>query len=275
MDAAMSETITTEESSPKAPGGASAWARELKALLLIGLPMGLTQLIQFSVNTVDVLMIGRLGPAPLAAASLGLVMFYTTFVIAFGPAMAVSPLVSHALGANRDETVEVRRSVRMGLWAAAIIFPVGALFYLNASRIALLLGQPPELARLAGPYVIAIGPSLPFMVGVIVLRNYLAAIERTRAPLLIIIFTTLENAFLNYLLIYGNFGFPRLELVGAGIASAISHATGFAILAFYVQFEKESARFGIFDHFFSPDWPRLREVMRLGWPIGVTMAFEV
>lgn len=271
----MSRTTSESEIRGTAPLAPAAWLSELRALLVIGVPMGLTQLVQFSVNTVDVLMIGRLGAAPLAAASLGLVIFYTTFVISFGPAMAVSPLVSHALGADRNEITDVRRSVRMGLWAAGIIFPFAVIIYLNAGRIALLLGQPPELAQLAGPYVMAVGPSLPFMVGTIVLRNYLAAIEKTRAPLIIIIGTTLLNAFLNYLLIYGNFGLPRLELAGAGIASAISQATGFCFLALYVQFERESARFQIFQNFWRPDWPRLREVLRLGWPIGVTMAFEV
>ncbi|MEL6212812.1 MAG: MATE family efflux transporter [Pseudomonadota bacterium] len=251
-----------------------AWKAETKALVALGLPFGLTQLVQFSVNTIDVLMIGRLGAAELAASSLGLVFFYFTFLVGFGPAMAVSPMVSQALGADADNTRDARRSVRMGLWAIAFYFPAMAVFYLFAADIARALGQPEELARLAGPYVLALAPGWPFMLGVILLRNFLAAIDRTRAPLLFVIVTTVINAFLNYLLIYGSWGFPRLELVGAGIASSLAHMIGFFALVAYIQWDKRGRQFDLFSKFLQPDWERLKEVMRLGWPISVTTGFE-
>ncbi|MEM9618712.1 MAG: MATE family efflux transporter [Pseudomonadota bacterium] len=254
--------------------GKSAWRREFIALMTIGLPMGLTQLIQFSINTIDVLMIGRLGSEPLAAASLGLVMFYVLFVAGMGPAMAVSPMVSQALGANADDTRDARRSVRMGLWTVGVGAAILSLIYLFTEEIALALGQPANLAKLAEPYVLALAPGLPFALGVIILRNFLAAIERTRWPLIFIILTTALNAFLNYLLIYGNWGFPQLGLVGAGVASALSHAVGFFTLVTYITFEKRARQFNLFENFLTPDWERLREVISLGWPIGVTIAFE-
>lgn len=270
----MQETVKTDEAPAGGATSAGSWSRELKALLAIGAPMAATQLIQFSVNTIDVLMIGKLGAEPLAASSLGLVLFFTTFLIGFGPAMAVAPLVSQTLGANADDVDDVRKSVRMGLWVIVLLFPAAALIYLSAEHVALFLGQPAELARLAGPYVLALGPSLPFMLGVLALRNYLAAIEKTRAPLVIILFTTFLNGFLNYLLIYGNWGLPRLELVGAGVASSISHATGFFMIVAYIRLDRKSARFMLFKDVLKPDWERLREIVRLGWPIGVTMGFE-
>lgn len=269
----MSESISMERRS-KPPEG-KAWTYELRALLAIGAPMGLTQLVQFSINTVDVLMIGRLGPTQLAASSLGLVIFYVMFLVGLGLALAVAPLVSQALGADRENYDEVRISVRMGLWAMFLVFPAAIPFILNAENIALALGQPAALARLAGPYVLALGPSLPFMLGVIVLRNFLAAIERANAPLLIIVVTTIENGLLNYALIYGHWGAPRLELVGAGVATVISHATGFALLALYIRLEKRAAAFRIFKEFWIPHWARLKDILRLGWPIGVALGFEL
>lgn len=254
--------------------GQMAWKREFIALMAIGVPMGLTQLVQFSINTVDLLMIGRLGPEALGGAALGLVMYYILFLFGLGPAMAVSPMVSQALGADPEGTAEPRRSVRMGLWAVAITIPPLSLIYLFTEQIALTLGQPPELAALAAPYILALAPGLPFMLGVVVLRNFLAAIERARAPLVIILMTTALNAFLNYLLIYGNWGLPRLELVGAGIASSISHIAGFLALVAYIKTDKTSRRYELFKNMLSPDWARLREVINLGWPIGLTIAFE-
>jgi MATE family multidrug resistance protein len=242
--------------------------------MTIGLPMAATQLVQFSINTVDVLMIGRLGAGPLAAGALGLVMFYFLFVAGMGPAMATSPMVSQALGADADDVRDVRRSVRMGLWLVAIFAPLAALIFFFAEEFALATGQPPEVAALAEPYVLALAPGLPFALGVIILRNFLAAIERARAPLVIIILTTILNAMLNYALIYGNWGMPRLELVGAGIASSISHAVGFFALVAYIRWEKRAKRFELFHNFLSSDWPRFAEVARLGWPISVTIGFE-
>ncbi len=264
--------MTTAET--KLETGNAPWRREFVALMTIGLPMGITQLIQFSINTIDVLMIGRLGSESLAAASLGIVMFYVLYVAGMGPAMAVSPMVSQALGADANDTRDARRSVRMGLWAVGIGASVLSLMYFFTEEIALALGQPASLAKLAEPYVLALAPGLPFALGVIVLRNFLAAIERTRWPLVFIILTTLLNAFLNYLLIYGSLGFPQLGLVGAGIASSISHAVGFFALAVYIVIEKRARQFDLFKNFTAPDWERLREVISLGWPIGLTILFE-
>ena len=157
------------------------WRKELYALLTLGTPMALTQLVQFSIQTIDVLMIGRLGPTPLAAAALGLVLYYAVFLVGMGPAIAISPLVSQALGADPDDFDDVRHSVRMGLWVTVLMFPLALAVFWVADDIALALGQPEELARMARPYVIALAPGLPFMVGVIVMRNFLAAIERTRS----------------------------------------------------------------------------------------------
>lgn len=269
MDTAQDHLDARATAAPATP-----WRDELRALLSVGLPMGLTQLVQFSINTVDVLMIGRLGPEALAASALGLVIFYLFFMLALGPAMALSPLIAQTLGARADDYVEVRRSVRMGLWAAAFLLPCSVGVALLAEPIALALGQPDALARRAAPYVLALSPGLPFMIGVVMLRNFFAAIDRARWPLAFIVATTFLNGFLNYLLIYGNWGFPRLELVGAGIASAISHAAGFLMLAAYSGFEARSKPFRLFEHFFRSDWPRFVEILRLGAPIGVTIAFE-
>ena len=266
--ACMSEPY--EAATPPAP----AWRAEAGAVLRLGAPMALTQLVQFAVNTIDVLMIGRLGAEPLAASALGVVLFYVAWLIGFGPAMAVSPLVSQALGANANAIDDVRRTVRMALWAVFLLFPFVFAFYLAAPQIVRWLGQPASLAELAGPYVVALAPGLPFFLGVIVLRNFLAAIGKTIWPLIIIVFATLLNAGLNWLLIFGALGFPRLELVGAGIASSISHAVGFAALCVYIRLDPDASRFALFRAVFNADWERFRQVVRLGWPIGVSTAFE-
>ncbi len=255
-------------------GSRAAWRAELAALLALGWPMALTQIIQYSVLTVDVLMIGRLGPEPLAASSLGLVIYFAAWLIGFGPAMAVSPVIAQTLGADENNIDDVRLSVRMGLWAIALMAPLVALIFFMTENIARALGQPAELAHLAGPYVIALAPGWMFAMGTLILRNFLAAIGETRWPLVIVIGTTLSNAALNWLLIYGNWGFPRLELVGAGVSSSIVNMLGFLALVAFIRIDRRARRFDLFRDALKPDWPRFREVFRLGWPIGVAIAFE-
>ncbi len=252
-----------------------AWRDELGALLALGVPMALTQLVQFSVHTIDVLMIGRLGAEALAASALGLVVFQVAFLAGMGPAIAVTPLVAQALGADARNHADVRVSVRMGLWATVLVLPPALALFLATESLALALGQPPALAARAAPYVLALAPGLPFMLGVLVLRNFLAAIERTRVPLAVLAATTVLNGGLNYLLIYGHWGLPRLELVGAGIASALAHATGFVALVVYIARDRRAAAFDLFAQWWRPHRARLGEVLRLGWPIGVSIAFEL
>ncbi len=251
-----------------------AWTSELSILLKLGLPMAMTQLIQFSVQTIDIVMIGRLGAEPLAASSLGQVFYHIMWLTALGPAMAVAPMVSQSLGANTDNREDVRLSVRMGLWVVFMTFPIAVAILSFTEEIALVLRQPAVVAEGAAPYVLALTPGLPFALGVLILRNFLAAIERTQAPLLIVVMTTALNAFLNYLLIYGSWGAPELGLIGAGIASSLAHAIGFFALVLYIGREKVARQFDLFADFLQVDRARLSEVIRLGWPIGVTTGFE-
>lgn len=250
------------------------WQGETRILLALGVPMALTQLVAFAVYTIDVLMIGRISPEDLAAASLGTVIYFALWMVGSGPMMAVSPLVSQALGANQNDTRDVRRSVRMALWAIFLLFPIvlGALAL--TEPVALALGQDPKVSEKAGKYVLALAFGWPFALATMALRNFLAALEKTKVPFVLASVTTLINAGLNYLLIFGKFGFPRLELVGAGIASSLSYTTGFFLFVIYISLDKQAKKFELFNRFWVSDWPRLREVIALGWPISLTTIFE-
>ncbi|WP_306251968.1 MATE family efflux transporter [Parvularcula sp. IMCC14364] len=256
-------------------GKPMSWRKEFSSLLLLGFPLALTQLVQFSISTIDLLMIGQLGAEALASASLGLAIFYATWLVGFGPMMAVTPLVSQTLGADPNNTRDVRISVRMGLWAIIITFPMMFVIYFFSADIALMLGQAPHISEAAGNYILALAPGMPFALGVFMLRNFLAAIDRTRVPLAVIIIVTLLNTLLNWILIYGNWGAPAWGLVGAGIASSLSHIVGFLLLTAYIQWDSRGREFELFDNFFRLHTERLREIFKLGLPISVTFGFEV
>jgi len=261
-------------------GGAAAtafpktWGGELSILLKLGLPMAAAQLIQFSIYFFDTIMIARISPVDVAAAALGSVVYFMLWMIGSGPVMAVSPLVSQALGKNKDDLKDPRRSVRMAIWVSFMMLPIVIFCLLFTETVALKLGQDPEVSRKAHSYMLALALGLPFTLAIMALRNFLAALGKTAVPLVLVTLTTLTNIGLNYVLIFGHFGAPRLELIGAGIASSIASIVGFFLFIAYIQWDKSAKRFDLFKRLHQPDWARFKEILALGFPISVTTVFE-
>lgn len=266
--------MTTTSVKQIAPEDITQFRGELWALFKLGWPMALAQLAQMSIYTIDVIMIGRLGPEDLAAASLGLIIYFAMWMLGFGPAMAVSPMVSQALGADKNNHRDARRSVRSALWLIIFMTPFVFLATWNTDHVLIALGQDPELSHKAAGYIKAVMLGWPFALGVMILRNYLAVLGKTTVPLILVLIAIMLNTVLNWLFIFGAVGFPRLELVGAGIASSIATALSFAMFVAYVYWDKTSRPFQIFTNFHKIDSTRLKEVFALGWPISITTFFE-
>jgi len=250
------------------------WIGEMRALLVLGIPMAAAQFVQYLVFFFDTAMIGRISPHDVAAASLGSVIYFALWMLGSGPVMAVAPLVSQALGADQNDTKDARRSVRMALWVIFLMTPLIILCLTQTERLALALGQNPIVAQKAGAYVLALGPGLAFAMGTMALRNFLAALEKTIVPFILVGIVTALNVLLNYIFIFGHFGVPRLELVGAGIASSLSYIFGFFLFMLYIRLDSRANSFQLFKNFWNSDWPRFKEVIALGWPISITTLFE-
>ena len=265
----MSENLTTERTSLP-----ETWFGEMRALMTIGFPMALAQLVQFSPYVADTLMIGRIGPAEIAAAAIGSVLYFLLWMLASGPIAAVTPLVSQALGRNKGERRDVRRTVRMSVWICFLMFPGVVALLLMTETIMIFAGQDPEVAALAQGYVLVLAPGLPFTLAVMSFRNFLASIERTMIPFLLIASAALVNIALNWVLIFGNLGAPEMGLIGAGIASSIACIYSFIAFVFYIKWDRRAREFDLFSNLWKPDWERMRGLLRLGWPISITSIFE-
>lgn len=251
-----------------------SWGGEMRALLTIGVPMALAQLVQFSPYIADTLMIGRIGPNEIAAAAIGSVLYFLLWMLALGPISAVTPLVSQALGHNSNERKDIRRTVRMAVWACFLMMPLIIGLLLLTKPIMIFAGQDPTVASLAQSYVLVLAPGLPFTLAVMCLRNFLAAIERTFIPFLLVASSALVNILLNWVLIFGKFGAPELGLVGAGIASSIACIYSFFAFVAYIKWDSKAHSFDLFSNLWKPDWERMRQLLTLGWPISITVTFE-
>ena len=255
--------------------GLIPWLSEARATVTLALPLIFTQLAQMSVATTDVLLLGRLSAEALASSAVALTVFFFVWVLGFGPASAISPMIAHARGADPDDEKSVRDITRMGLWATIIISPfLMSVLYFSES-ILLFLGQDPALARAAGIYNISLSIGLPFSLGFLLLRNYVAALERPNSALWVMLATIIVNAIGNYALIFGHFGMPAMGLVGSGIASAFAHIFSFVVMLAIVRLTPALHQYRIMSNFLTPAWSKLSEVFRLGTPMSVTMTFEV
>jgi len=181
-----------------------------------------------------------------------------------GPVNAVSPLVSQALGADQNDRKDARRSVRMALWVIFMMTPIIVLMLRFTEPLANKMGQDPAIAKKAGAYVIALGPGLAFALATMALRNFLAALGKTKIPFILVMIVTTMNALLNYIFIFGHFGVPRLELVGAGIASSLSYIFGFFLFVLYIRFDSHAHSFQVLRNFWKPDWERFTDVVKRG-----------
>src|SRR2546423_7016802 len=161
-------------SSAAAPG--HHLAIELAETLKLAVPIALTQLGQIAMMTTDIAMIGRLGAEAVAAASLAHTVLFVSFTFGMGLVSAVAPLAAQAFGARNPHLI--RRSLRVGLWAALLIsLPLMALRFW-AGQVLLMLGQAPMTAHLAQEYlaglVWTILPALWFLA----ILGFISAINR-------------------------------------------------------------------------------------------------
>lgn len=253
-------------------GFLALWKSDIRPTLALGLPLVGAQLAQMAINTTDVLMIGRLGAQELAASVLAFNMYMLLWFFGMGVIQAVIPLAAKARGqrAMRD----LRRSVRMGFWVVAFYcLPVwGLMAY--AEEIWLFLGQDPQIAATAGGYMDVLKWTMFPALSIMAVRGFLTIMERAQVVLWATIAGAVANAGLDYLLIFGHFGFPRLELVGAGIASVISSAVTMVLLFAYAALHPRLKRYYIFGRIWRSDWPAFFQILRLGLPIGVTIILE-
>ena len=248
---------------------------EAGATLRLGWPLVLTNLAQTAMTATDVMMMGQLGPDALAAGALGSNLYMAVLIFGIGVMAAVSPMLSIELGRNRHAVREIRRTVRQGFWAAATLVGPMWLFLWQAEAVLAAMGQDRALSAAAGSYVRALQWSLLPFFFYLVLRGFVAALQRPLAAMLVVLAAVLFNAFANWVLMFGRLGLPALGLPGSGLATALSSVLMFAGLAALVLRDRQFRRFRLFGRFWVADWPRYRAFWRLGLPIGATLAFEV
>ncbi len=241
-----------------------------RALLVLGLPLIGSHLAQMAIGVTDNVMLGWYAVEALAAGTLGFSVSFVLFIVGSGFAFAVLPMVASAV-AEGDET-QVRRVTRMGLWASALYGAAVMPLLIWSEPILLAMGQTPRVAALTAQYLAILSLGMVPSLLVMVLKNYLAALERTQAILWITVGAAILNGVLNYALIFGNFGAPELGVRGAAVASVTMQLATLAALVVYVRVV--TPEHALFQRLWRADGEAFSRVFRLGWPIGLTNLAE-
>ena len=244
-------------------------------MLGLAWPLILANLTQQAIQATDVLLMGRLGAPQLAAATLALNLTFTFNVLMLGLLIASSPMMATALGSRFNAVRDVRRTFRAGLWLLVLALPPYWLLLWHVGSFMRAFGESDSLAlqgqTFLRAYMWCTAPWLLFQL----LRNFVSALERPRAILWLSISGIALNALLSWSLIFGHFGIPALGLVGGGVGSTLTWLVLCGALVILIQRDRQFRRFHLFGHWWRFDGQRTAAMVRLGWPIGLTMALEM
>lgn len=248
--------------------------KEIKETLYLGWPIILGNLSQMFLGVIDSAMVGAIHSSQLAAASFVNNLLTIPLVLGFGLTMAISPLVAHSIG-NGDKNKPLVIAIN-GLFVAffmMLFLAVGIEF----SKHFLLhnMGQDDIVVKLSSSYLRWMTWSMLPMILFMVLKQFSDGLGETKWPMYLSLASLPVNGFLNYLFIFGKFGFPRLELAGAGVATFISRLLLFISIILLLLY-KSTYKPYLQDvkHAFLLKLSRIKEILRVGIPSAVQYGME-
>lgn len=246
---------------------------EVRANLKLALPLIAAQLAAVGMGTVDTIFAGRLGAQALAAVAVGVNLNVLCFVFFMGVLMACSPVVAHMVGAGRpaaDIGAFVRKARVFALALAVLWF---GLLNLIAAPLLARLNLAPETVRLAVRFVRVLSCSSLGMCLWFTLRFCAEGLGRTRPILWAGLVGLLANILLDWLLVFGHLGLPRLGALGCGVATAVSSLLMAGTLA--LLFRGPALRAALLPHGAVPAVAEgVGDILRVGLPIGLVLLAE-
>ncbi len=247
--------------------------RELSALAALSIPLILTHWAWIAIGITDLFMIAWLSPEALAAGGLAQ-MHQAFFVFAFnGVLSGALPIMSQDIGAKRYEAAAV--TFRQSILLAGVLSVVAYIGIWPADLTIMMAGQTAELAAHGAEYIRIVALILPATLTMTLMRHFAAAYSRPRLGLFAIGVGLVVNVVLNYGLMFGELGMPRLELIGAAWSSVISLWLVCAIMVAVLATDSRIRIYFPFRGSWRLDRARFGEILRVGIPIGFTNLSEV
>lgn len=255
------------------PSWTKNWPKEVRALARLAGPLIVNNLSIAGMQFADAVMAGRLGAEALAAVAVGGSVWFLGFTVCLGLMMAISPITARRYGAG--EMSVIGRYTRQGLWLAVVLgVSLITLVQLFVAPVLTFIGIGEEFRGITIGYVEAIIFGAPAICGFLAFRFTTEGIGFMKPIMYTSLFALVCNVFLNYVLIYGHFGAPAFGAVGCGIASAITMWLMLFVIGTIVFVHPIYKPLNIFERVAPVRMPILKEIMKLGMPIGITITAE-
>lgn len=236
-------------------------------------PILITQIALSAITFFDTNMSGKFGTNDLAGVAIGTSLWIPIQTGLSGILMGITPIVSHLIGSkrNKDVAYQVMQGMWLSLIVSVLVLVIGSF---GLSPILNYMGLEPEVRDIAFQFLCAISAGIIPLFGYTVVRSCIDALGQTRISMLITLIALPVNVGLNYLLIFGKFGFPQLGGVGAGVASAITYWVIFAIALLFIYRTEPFSDLKLFRKFYAMSLTSFKELLKIGVPIGFSIFFE-
>jgi len=245
---------------------------ELRALWALAWPILIGQLATIAMAVTDVTMAGHASAADLAGVSLGVSIWNLIIITIMGLALAINPLVAHHIGAG--EHTEVAHLVRQGLWKALAVGLIASVIGLSTRALFAHMELETGVRAVAMQFVTVTSFGLPAFACYRALYGYSTSINQTKPMMVIALFACALNAVLDWLLVFGHLGLPRLGGVGCAWGTLASIWVQLLALVWWMHRSPAYRSTWPFTHFEKPHGPSLRRLLSLGVPIGITYFAE-
>jgi len=249
------------------------YTKEFKYNLKLAYPIILGMLGHTLVGVIDDIMVGKISTTALAAVSLGNSFLFIAISLGIGFSTAITPLIAEADGAN--DIKRGRTVFKHGLFLCTLIGAFLFCLMLAIKPIMYHMKQPPEVVALAIPYLEIVAFSLIPMVMFQAFKQFSDGLSQTQYAMWATLLANAINIILNYLLIYGKFGFPKLGIVGAGIGTLISRVAMVVFIWLLLRSKEKFKPYICNLKFKNIRASVLRKIISLGIPSALQMFFEV
>jgi len=225
------------------------------------------------VQLADNIMVGQLGTAELAAVSLGNSFVFIAMSLGIGFSTAITPLVAEADGA--ENKADAKNALKHGLVLCTVLGLSLFGIILLAKPLMYLMEQPPEVVELAIPYLDLVAFSLVPLIIFQAFKQFSEGLSQTKYPMYATVLANVVNIVLNYLLIFGAFGFPKMGIVGAAIGTLVSRFVMVAYLWFLLKSKMKFRDYVTGFNFRIIERRVIDKIIGLGFPSALQMFFEV
>ncbi|OON63895.1 MATE family efflux transporter [Massilia sp. KIM] len=246
---------------------------EIATLWRLSWPMLVGQLATVGMGVADVAMTGHVSAEELAAVSLGTSVWSIVLVTVMGTMMSINTVVAHEIGAARHDAVP--HSVRQSLWKGLLVGVVACLFANLCTLLFDHVGLDAAVADRAALFLHVISLGMPAFACYRALYGYTTSINQTLPIMWIAIFGLVYNVIMNWLLVFGNLGFPRLGAVGCAVSTASGMWLMLGAMVWWIRVAPAYRLTYPFDRGEGPEGKTIGAMLRLGLPIGVTYFAEV